>query len=356
MTRIPALVHRQRFVLAALALSLAAHAVVIVGVPGRVGAPPDLEAATYAVELAPLPSAAPVPGESPAPRVPRPRSPRKATEAIATLPPLGGTESAADALPALAEMQAPLAPADAPVPEAEERKPELLAAAIPATPVPALEPPTFPTTALPARLSISYALTSAFADGRAEYSWRRDGDRYAISGEAEAVGFFTLFLEGRVLQETTGTVTAEGLKPERFVERKPQGPDEGIEFDWKAKRMEFRRNDEVKPGELADDTVDWLSMIFQLAHAPPKGDSLDMKVYTQRRLYAFTLKVLGVETLELPLGKVQALHLRHATADPKETVDVWLGVDHHYLPVKLRYPVSRNRFTVEQTATSISSR
>jgi hypothetical protein len=356
MGRIAALAHRQRYVLAALALSLAAHAVVIVGVPGRVGAPPDLEVALYAVELTPLPSAAAAPAASPAPRVPRPRSPRKPTEAIATLPPLAGSGSAADALPALAEGPAPLAPPDAPETQAEDRKPELLAAALPASPVPALEPPRFPAEALPERLSIRYELTSPFADGIAEYSWSRKADRYVISGEAEAVGFFTLFLEGRILQESTGTVTAEGLRPERFTERKPHGPEEGLVFDWAARRMEFRRNDEVKPGELTDNTVDWLSMIFQLAHRPPQGASTEMKVYTQRRLYAFTLKTLGVESLELPLGKVEALHLRHETADPRETVDVWLGIDHHYLPVKLRYPVSRNRFWVEQTATSISSR
>ena len=35
---------------------------------------------------------------------------------------------------------------------------------------------------------------------------------------------------------------------------------------------------------------------------------------------------------------------------------MWLGVDHHYLPVKLRYPVARNRFMVDQVATSITSR
>jgi hypothetical protein len=35
---------------------------------------------------------------------------------------------------------------------------------------------------------------------------------------------------------------------------------------------------------------------------------------------------------------------------------VWLGLDQHYLPVKLRYPVARNRLIVEQSATVVSSR
>jgi hypothetical protein len=37
-------------------------------------------------------------------------------------------------------------------------------------------------------------------------------------------------------------------------------------------------------------------------------------------------------------------------------VDVWLGVDQHYLPVKMRYPVARNRLVVEQVATRVEAR
>jgi hypothetical protein len=273
---------------------------------------------------------------------------------------VSGSGSAADALPPMLDAPAPLAPpepervAAAEAPEAA--KPEMLAAAVPAAPIAALEPREFPVDALPANVSIKYALTSPFADGLAEYSWSREGDQYAINGSAEASGFFTLFLEGRILQESRGRVTASGLRPERFVERKPQGPEEGLNFDWSKGTVEFHRNDEVKQGALAERTVDWLSMIFQLAHQPPSTGPVVLKVYTQRKLYEFELKVLGTEDLQLPLGKVKALHLRHATNDPKETVDVWLGVDHHYLPVKLRYPVARNRFMVDQVATSITSR
>lgn len=352
-----ALLHRYRYALAALAISLGLHAALIVGAPGSFGVRAEPEAASYSVELAPPPAvAAEAPRAAPAPRPARPRSPRKPAEAIASLPPLEGIESHVEALPRLAEPLPSLAGAEPAAPP-EEPKPEILAAALPATPVAALEPREFPVEALPANVAIQYQLTSPFADGRAEYAWSREGDRYTISGSAEAVGFFTLFLEGRILQESRGRVTESGLQPERFVERKPQGPEEGLSFDWSGRKVEFRRNDEVKHGGLADNTVDWLSMIFQLAHKPPKaGATVPLKVYTQRKLYEFELKVLGVEELDLPLGKVKALHLRHSPQDAKETVDVWLGVDQHYLPVKLRYPVARNRFMVDQVATSITSR
>ena len=66
------------------------------------------------------------------------------------------------------------------------------------------------------------------------------------------------------------------------------------------------------------------------------------------------LRELGTEEIEIPLGKVRTQHLRHVDPQDGSVIDVWLGIDQHYLPVKLRYPVARNRLTVEQVATSIS--
>ena len=51
---------------------------------------------------------------------------------------------------------------------------------------------------------------------------------------------------------------------------------------------------------------------------------------------------------------MRALHLRHVDPEDGQAVDVWLGIDQHYLPVKMRYPVARNRLMVEQAATSIT--
>jgi hypothetical protein len=205
-------------------------------------------------------------------------------------------------------------------------------------------------------VTIAYALTSSFADGQAEYTWKRDGERYEITGSAQAVGFFTLFLEGRIDQSASGRVTPGGLRPDRFTERRGDTPEEGLKFDWEANQVEFIRADSVRTAPLADSTVDWLSMIFQLAHTPPSGETVSLRVFTQRRLYQYRLQVLGVEELELPFGRARTLHLRHEGEKPEEAVDVWLGVDQYYLPVKLRYPVARNRLMVEQTATSVSTR
>jgi hypothetical protein len=86
---------------------------------------------------------------------------------------------------------------------------------------------------------------------------------------------------------------------------------EGLEFDWPGRKVTFSRTDSTRTTPLTDNTVDWLSMIFQLAHLPPHGESMNLQVFTQRRMYKFSLQVVGTEEIEIPLGRVRALHLRH---------------------------------------------
>jgi len=345
---------RYRIPLAALAVSAALHAAIMAGMPARLDAVDERVDAIYSatLEAAPTPAVL-APSPAPAPR-PAPRAHRAAAK-----PPHSVRHVAAlDPLEPLAPLPAPddVAIPDLQVPDFAA--PEKVALAAPTAeaardPEPA-EP--FPADALPADLSIDYKLTSAFAEGRATYRWSRDGDRYRITGEAEAEGFFALFLEGQILQEARGNITPAGLQPEAFSERKPGSPAEGLEFDWARKTVVQDRNGNRKTVALQDNTVDWLSMIFQLAARPPRGDTIDMKVYTQRKLYAFRLQVLGTEEIDIPMGRVRALHLKHVDPDDRSEVDVWLGVDQYYMPVKMRYPVAKNRLTVEQVATGIAAR
>ena len=356
---------RYRVAAAAVLVSALVHAAVMLGVPQHLSnidddKPPLYEATLQAVDTDAPPRATPAPPPAPVSRPRRASSPHPRSRIAPPAPPPVEIPSPLAPLAQEPVLPGPAMLAQAPtIPEPRapgpQMSPERIALAQPAVPVRSLEPPPFPVEALPPRITIDYKLTSALADGTATYRWSRDGDSYRVDAEAEAQGFFALFLEGRILQESRGTMTSAGLRPERFSERKPGGPPEGLEFDWVGRQVTFDRNGEKKTTALTDNTVDWLSMIFQLAHTPPTSQAFDMQVFTQRRMYKFHLNVLGVEDIDIPLGKVRAQHLRHVDPEnPNEVVDVWLGVDQHYLPVKLRFPVARNRLMVDQVATKIS--
>ena len=361
MARAAELWHDYRLLGAALAASAGLHAAVVVGIPGH-GETLDEDGGpsyTATLELA-APSAATTEAAAPKP-APRPHraAPRRARPAAHPVIDAAAADAALDsALPP--EDYAPDVPSSEelapPPPPPPPVKPEQVAMAKPAAPVPALQAPVFPVEALPDHLSVTYALTSAFADGRATYDWTRDGDHYRIRSEAQAVGFFTLFLEGRIWQESEGLVTPQGLRPDHFVEHRPNADDEGIDFDWTYNFLVLNHGGEKYTAPISGNSVDWLSMIFQLAAMPPQGDAFDLQVFTQRKLYKFHLRSLGVEEIDVPIGRLRARHLQHVDKDSGEVVDVWVGIDQHNLPVKLRFPVARNRIMVEQVVTGISER
>jgi hypothetical protein len=346
---------RYRILAVALAISAAVHAAVVTGLPGRIGGGEADAQPSYAatLELAPAGAKveqAPSPAAKPrkAARLPKPQPAgvlAVSSDALAAALP---AEDYAPDTPSAEELAPPRPPAAPP--------PERVAMAQPAASVRALEAPKFPVAALPSRLSVTYSLTSAFADGTASYEWTRDGDRYRITSEAQAVGFFTLFLEGRIWQETEGAVTPAGLRPDRFLEHRPNAEDEGLEFDWTYDYVVLSHGGERSTAPITANSVDWLSMIFQLAAAPPASESFDLQVFTQRKLYKFHLRSLGIEEIDVPIGRLRARHLQHVDKESGEIVDVWVGIDQHNLPVKLRFPVARNRIMVEQVATDITER
>src|SRR5438477_5519303 len=154
MARVSGLWRRYRIPAVALVISATLHAAVMVGLPGRNGAVDDRPEPEYLATLDPSapPAAAIEPAARPAPK-PRPSMPRRARREA---PPVVAMASDAldsalpvdDYVPEAPSSEELAAPPEAALPP----PPEQLAMAQPATPVPALEAPKFPVSALPARL------------------------------------------------------------------------------------------------------------------------------------------------------------------------------------------------------------
>ena len=91
---------------------------------------------------------------------------------------------------------------------------------------------------------------------------------------------------------------------------------------------------------------DTLSVFWQLAGIGmhdngtflPRVD-FQMLVAEAGKTSVWRFKVVALEELNTPIGKLQAWHLiRHASSGTAEqTIEVWLAPDHYWYPVKLRY-------------------
>lgn len=307
---------------------LALHLLALGWGPGLVTPAPSAGTpvfSTRAIEPT-LPAVAAAPPEPVAVRPP-PR-PRPKPAPAARTP---AQESAAPTASATPE-PAVASPPSAPVAEAT---PAPAAAAVPGTAARATAIPR------PARMQyeVELGMRGIQTRGKAELQWRHDGSQYEARMELSG----TLVPVSRV-QTSTGRITAEGLAPTRFADKR--GKEEAAHFEREKGKVVFSNN---KPeAELMAGAQDRLSVLMQLAAlvggSPadfPAGTAIAIQTADTRGAEPWTFTVEGDEELALPGGARRTLKLlRMPRKEYDYKLELWLAPGMDYAPVRLRltYP------------------
>ncbi len=185
--------------------------------------------------------------------------------------------------------------------------------------------------------------------GRVEQSWEFSADgAYRLTSMTETIGLAALLKPVRVEVESRGRMAAGGLQPEQFRTLK-NGSDtnENADFDWANSAVHLSRDGSVRP--VAAGSQDILSLNYQLAYLGKASEGLSMGVVTGKKYERYTLDSLGEEELITPAGTFRTLHLRAMT---DKTTEIWIALDHHRLPVKIRFTDKKGE-SFEQVATEI---
>ena len=314
--------------LAALAASLGIHVAALFG--------PDVELfggaeepVTLRAELQPLPAAPKASAEPKPAAKPRPKVAKAAPPVTAKAAP------EAPVLPAPPEQNS----------EIEQKEEPTVASALSAPPEPAKP-------LLPASGTIRYAIfmgTRGFQIGRAEHTWEFTEDgRYRLTGMTETVGLAALLKTIRFENESSGRLVAGGLQPELYRTLK-NGKDanENADFDWTAAAVHLSRGDKTE--SIVPGTQDILSLNYQLAYLPRPEAGASVGVVTGKKYSRYALDSLGEEELATPAGRFRTLHLR---AMGNDVTEIWIALDHHRLPVKIRF-TDKKGDVYEQVATEI---
>lgn len=308
----------------ALLLSFFIHLVLLLG--PNIELPDWKPAPALTVEIqAPAPKPAP-PVAAPRPPRPKPRKPAPHPIApVATIP---------EAIPA-SPTPAPVV-AEAP-PQAQPVPPE------PAPAPPVAPPPISTRQAFPTNIEIVYSVyrgDHGIKLGTTTHKWHISGTQYLLTSTTEASGLFSLFYSGRYLMTSRGDITPEGLQPSTFYIQRGQSTDhtEFAEFDWRAKTLDYGKGTERHSVSIASGAQDQLSVFYQLALTAPHQSGLQFALTTGRKFNQYTYQFVGEETLDTALGKIKTQHLARVTTkiDSKESSDIWLAIDYHYLPVRFR--------------------
>ena len=355
----------RRNMLAAMAISAAAHLFAYVSMPLLVAAWHEPPAAIYTAVLV-NPSADRI--ETPSIASPQAAKQARARAAPPRPRPRATPRTEADFLApenAIATEPAAQLPEIASAAVAEARPTE--AAAKIDTPAAELPPqPTAeavetgdntPNVELPRQIAIAYRMTSSISDGVADYAWTREGNQYEIDSTMQATGFIVGSLVGALHQVSRGELTAAGLEPLSFRIRRGEGEPETAEFIRASKEMKLMRGGQTRTLPMPAQIQDMQSFLFQLAFDAPRlksaDDRLDVLVTNARKVYRHRFKQLGPETILTRFGAIETVHLLSEATDPEDAYEVWLAPKNYHLPVKIRF--FAGRFPIELIATSIRS-
>jgi len=272
--------------------------------------------------------------------------PAKAVLAAAITPPKPKAIQAAPVAPAAVATPLPSpqplepppepvsAPAAAPVAVAVET-------AIPAPPAVPLAPePAGPTLApalrnLPERLNLRYAVRAGdggFNLGQAIYSWQQHDGHYSLVSIAQATGLASLFVSGKLVQTSEGSITAHGLQPEQYWLSRSERKQDTARFDWGAGRLVQG----ASGVELPAGSQDVLSFPFHLAMTVGSlTTEWTLAVTNGRKLREYQFRNLGQERLAHGATEIDTLHLQGSRSG-EGTLDVWLAPSRHWLPLRIR--------------------
>jgi Protein of unknown function (DUF3108) len=313
------------------------------------------------VLAAPAP-AADVAAAAPAP-LKRPKRPPASTAPEPTAVP--------DAAPAVP----PVAPLPAPVEVAAAAVPEVAAPAAPAASEPTAEAPAvtaaaatpaaatvdgggknIPTfaTRLPPSVTLAYELRRGGLSGEGEMVWRPRADGYALTLQGTAFGIPI------IAWASQGAFDANGIAPERFMDRRRSRDVRAANFQREAGKISFSSPTTeypLVPG--AQDRLSWMVQLPGIVQAAPEsfgpGARIPIFVVGARGdADVWTFIVETSEAVELPSGRVEnTLRLLREPRKPFDTrVEVWLDPARHHLPVRLRLSTPQsgdsNEFVLKQ--------
>jgi hypothetical protein len=210
--------------------------------------------------------------------------------------------------------------------------------------------------AAPTRIEAEYQLTNRGVNiGRMTETYVRTGDNYEIQSVSRSEGLLKVLFDEQITLQSAGRVSAEGLHPARFEERRTREPKRNVEadFDWERGVMHSRFRGETSRHTLPPATQDRISMMYQFMYVKGRGGNLTLSMSNGRKIELYTYRLVDEPRISTPVGEFDTLHFERVTSKGNDRhVEVWLAKSHHNFPVRVVLDDPRG-LRVEQTLVSL---
>ncbi len=193
--------------------------------------------------------------------------------------------------------------------------------------------------------------------GRGVQTWDiLDDSHYKITSTVGAIGIFSLFVKGEIIQTSEGRVTDRGLRPDRYtITRGSESNRQEADFDWPDMKLDLLSNGTKKQVILLPMTQDQLSFLYQFAYTPPKEGIFSFHATDGRKLDIYDYQIIGEEEILSGTMKLRTIHLKKLHQSGVEGTEIWLDEDHYYWPVQVLMTDKQGN-SMRQLITSIEER
>jgi hypothetical protein len=207
----------------------------------------------------------------------------------------------------------------------------------------------------PAHVEIAYEV---LRDGRpvADIVSRIDHDAktYELSETWRGRGIYYLLGEAR--RASRGQVTAEGLRPVEFTDKRPGREATRATFDWSAGTLTLRHKGETSVRPLPASAHDRLTSLFGAAFYPPGTAAITLDVTDGRGVSTYVYRTAGRERVTTPAGEFDSVRLvKQRDAPDDSAAEIWLADRLGYLPVRVLV-IDKDGMRADQLATRIAIR
>ena len=163
-----------------------------------------------------------------------------------------------------------------------------------------------------------------------------DDKSYILRVGMNTTGLASIFKTFESDHRSSGTLTAQGLRPNEFSETKntSKGRESlAAKFSWEEKVLSFSNGNSTPLPKQAQDVVSFLYQFPQLAL---DNGAISMYISNGKKLERYEFTIGEEEMIQTHLGRLRALPLHKVHAQGEEGLDIWLGLEYRLLPVKLR--------------------
>lgn len=210
---------------------------------------------------------------------------------------------------------------------------------------------------LPTQVDMLFDVLRNGKIGEATVHFRRSTDgHYRLTSERYATGIAAAFVKARDVEKSEGLITTAGLNPTTFTHQfgKDGNKLHRADFDWTSAKLTLQENAASSVVDLPAGTQDMLSFMYQFMFVPPLTE-MQVTVTNGRKLNQYPYRFEGEEEIETALGKVKTLHIAKNSNEGDGKLELWLGVDYHYLPMKIR-KIDKDDKVYEQVISTLEAK